>query len=89
MFSTNNATPEQVAILSKSLARQNNAAANIQLARLYLNLETVRALILNEILPAAAHLQMPDDELFQTLELTADNIQRHLEDFKLTSGKGR
>ena len=69
--------------------RQDNASANIQLARLYLNLETVRALIANEILPAAAHLQMPDDELFQTLELTADNIQRHLSEFKLTSGKGR
>ena len=67
--------------------KQNNAASNLQLARLYLNLETVRALILNEILPAAAHLQMPDDELFQTLELTADAIQRHLGEFKLTSGR--
>lgn len=67
--------------------KQNNAASNLQLARLYLNLETVRALIQNEILPVAAHLQMPDDELFQTLELAADNIERHLSEFKLTSGK--
>lgn len=67
--------------------KQNNAASNLQLARLYLNLETVRVLILNEILPAAAHLQMPDKELLQTLDLAADNIDRHLGEFKLTSGK--
>lgn len=67
--------------------KQNNAAANIQLARLYLNLETVRALILNEILPVAVRLQMPDEELLQTLDLAADNIERHLSEFKLTSGR--
>ena len=63
--------------------KQNNFASNLQLAQLYLNLETVRALIYNKILPAAVHLQMPDEVLQQTLELAADAVQRHLEDFKL------
>ena len=88
MVSVNNATPEQATILSRELAQQRSDEAalraykNIQLARLYLNLETVRARIQNEILPAAAYLEMPDEELLQTLDLAADTIQRYLSTFK-------
>jgi len=48
--------------------QRENKLANLQLAKLFLNLAEVERLIQNEILPAMAHLQMPDDELAQTAE---------------------
>lgn len=67
--------------------RASNAAASLQLAKLFLNLAEAERLIQNEILPAMAHLQMPDDELAQTLELAASNINQTLNTFRLTAGK--
>ena len=68
--------------------QQENKLASLQLAKLFLNLAEVERLIQNEILPAMAHLQkMPDDELAQTLELAASNINQTLNTYRLTAGK--
>ena len=67
--------------------KQENKLASLQLAKLFLNLAEAERLIQNEILPAMAHLQMPDDELAQTLELAASNINTHLNAYRLTAGK--
>ena len=67
--------------------QQENKLASLQLAKLFLNLAEVERLIQNEILPAMAHLQMPDDGLAQTLELAASNINQTLNTFRLTAGK--
>ena len=67
--------------------QQENKLASLQLAKLFIDLTEVERLIQNEILPAMAHLQMPDDELAQTLELAASNINQTLNTYRLTAGK--
>ena len=67
--------------------QQENKLASLQLAKLFIDLTEVERLIQNEILPAMAHLQMPDDGLAQTLELAASNINQTLNTFRLTAGK--
>lgn len=43
----------------------------------------MHAEINSEILPRLSHLQCPDDELLQTLDLAAQSIQMYLSKYRL------
>ena len=63
--------------------RRSEASNSLTLARFTLALDDVRQKIVNEILPAGAYLQCPDEELLQTLELAASAIEQYQRGYKL------
>lgn len=56
---------------------------SIQLAKFHLALHETMERIDNEIVPAGLHLECPDDELLQTLNLAASSIKAYLSKYRL------
>lgn len=56
---------------------------SLKLARFHIALDEIRGTIHAEVLPLGSYLQCPDDELLQTLELAAMNIDSYLKAYRL------
>lgn len=56
---------------------------SIKLAKFHLALYETLERINNDILPLGSHLQCPDDELLQTLDLAAQSITAYLKAYRL------
>ena len=64
------------------------ANKNLQIAKFYNLLFELKDTLNNELIPLAVHIgaNTEDAALFESLEIAAGDIERHLENYQLTVG---
>lgn len=58
-----------------------------KLAKFWLELETIKTKLDNEIIPVSGYLRVDDSELIDSMEQLSKAIETHFSQFKLTAGK--
>lgn len=58
---------------------------SVQLAKLWLGLNSIKTTLDNEIIPISIHLQMDDEDLLTAMELLSEEIGNSFERFRLVA----